>query len=271
MKMDKEIEQTGGLLHKRIEEMSLNGWPALQTVMFDGWLLRFADGYTKRSNSVSALYGHTLELDGKIRVCEQLYAQRGLRTVFKITPFCRPDGLDAELEARGYELLDRSLVKTLPLSDAEPPDEGGDLKLEDRLTEEWLNAFSVLSGLTEEHKDITRKMMDQSPLEKGFAVLYDNGVPVACGIAVIEDGWIGLYDIFTDREKRNRGYGRQIVLHLLDWGKSRGAREAYLLVVKDNAPACRLYDKIGYKTVYEYWYRAQRLHRCSFILRSGFS
>lgn len=256
MERHKDIGQINGVSYKRIEEMSLNGWPALQTLLLDGWLLRFADGYTKRSNSVSALYGHTLELDGKIRACEQIYAQKGLRTIFKITPFCRPDVLDAELEARGYELIDRSLVKTLRLAHAQSPDGGGDIRLEGKLTEKWLDACSMFSRLTDEQKDVTRKMMNQSPLEKGFAVLHENGIPVACGIAVIENGWIGLYDIVTDPSKRNQGFGRQLVLHLLGWGKARGARDAYLLVVKDNAPACRLYDKIGYKTAYEYWYRA---------------
>ncbi len=29
---------------KLIEELSMNAWPALQTKLFDGWVLRFADG-----------------------------------------------------------------------------------------------------------------------------------------------------------------------------------------------------------------------------------
>lgn len=39
-----------------IAEISLNAWCSLQQNLDDGWILRFADGYTKRVNSVNPIY-----------------------------------------------------------------------------------------------------------------------------------------------------------------------------------------------------------------------
>lgn len=250
------IQPIQRLLHTRIEEMSLNGWPALRTIVYDGWLLRFSNGYTKRSNSINPIYGHTLELDAKIRACEELYDQKGIRTTFKITPLSQPATLDEELASRGYALIDQTVVKTVHLSEVRAPTYD-DVWLESEPSESWLDAVAIFSGLTAEQKTTTRQMLEHSPLKSCFALLHVNGIPVAGGFAVIEEEWIGLYDIVTDQEHRNKGYGEQLILHLLQWGKSNSARNGYLLVVKNNAPANRLYDKLGYIPQYEYWYRVR--------------
>jgi GNAT superfamily N-acetyltransferase len=251
------VEPIRKLIHARIEEMSLNGWPALQTLVYDGWLLRFNKGYTKRSNSIHPIYGHTLELNEKIRICEERYEKAGLRSTFKITPFSQPASLDEELAARGYALVDQTVVQTVHLSDVLSP-APAEIWLESDPSESWLAALSAFSGLTSEQASITRQMLELSPLKACFALLHDNGIPVACGFAVIEDNWIGIYDLVTDPDSRNKGHGEQLVLHLLKWGRSQGAQEGYLLVVKNNAPAKRLYEKIGFVPQYEYWYRVRQ-------------
>ena len=41
---------------QKFEEMCLNGHVALNTLLYDGWILKFSEGYTGRANSVSMLY-----------------------------------------------------------------------------------------------------------------------------------------------------------------------------------------------------------------------
>src|SRR5437868_6694718 len=53
-----------------IEELTLNAWPPLQSMLYDGWLLGFSHGYTRRANSVQSLYPSSLPLDEKIAICE---------------------------------------------------------------------------------------------------------------------------------------------------------------------------------------------------------
>ncbi len=35
-----------------LEELSMNALPSLQTILFDGWVIRFANGYFNRANSM---------------------------------------------------------------------------------------------------------------------------------------------------------------------------------------------------------------------------
>src|SRR5262249_36052759 len=128
-----------------LEELSLNAWPALQSVVYDGWLLRFAAGYTRRANSVQALYPSTGEVGAKIRYCEAVYQARGQNTVFKLTPAAQPAGLDAALAASGYRTEAPSSVQTLALADLESPPFAGTVSMADQASDGWLDAFCRLS------------------------------------------------------------------------------------------------------------------------------
>jgi N-acetylglutamate synthase len=76
-------------------------------------------------------------------------------------------------------------------------------------------------------------------------------------LGVVQDGFIGLFDIVTDAQFRNRGYGQQLVSEILAWGKEKGAQTAYLQVMLNNPPALKLYSKVGFKEIYQYWYRVK--------------
>jgi N-acetylglutamate synthase len=41
---------------KTVEEISLNAWHPLEQILYDGWILRFAEGYIKRANLVNPVY-----------------------------------------------------------------------------------------------------------------------------------------------------------------------------------------------------------------------
>lgn len=104
------------------------------------------------------------------------------------------------------------------------------------------------------------QMLSNIRTSTGFISLSVDGQVVACGLGVVERGYIGLYDIITDAAYRNRGFAEQMILHLLHWGKKQGATSSYLQVVASNAPAIKLYAKLGYTKIYSYWYRVKAFH-----------
>lgn len=242
-----------------IEELSLNAWPALKTMVHQGWLLRFSEGYTKRSNSIQAIYTKTNDnLDQQIAFCEEMYAEANLQTIFKITPFV-PETLDQRLEQRGYRMVEPSSVKILnDIEDVKEP-HLHEILIEHELSEKWLQTMANMNRLSEQPIEITRRLLTSSPLRQGFFTLLRDARPVACGLAVIEQGHVGLYDIVTDEACRNRGYGEQLLLHILKWARENGALKSYLLVLQGNVAANRLYEKLNYQPLYTYWYRCRQI------------
>jgi ribosomal protein S18 acetylase RimI-like enzyme len=244
-----------------IEELSLNAWPALETLLVGGWVVRFAGGYTRRANSVLPLYAAAELLDAadlleRVEACEALYRRRGLPVIFKLTPESRPAGLDALLEARGYRAEARTGVQTLePVPAVEAP---AGLEVRSEPDADWLDGMARMSALTGERRARHEQILAAIAPERGFANLRgEDGTVLACGLGVVQMGWLGLFDIVVDPAARGRGLGECLVRGLLAWGRGAGARASYLQVMLDNAPALRLYARVGYRPAYEYWYRVK--------------
>jgi hypothetical protein len=242
-----------------IEEHTLNHWQSLQTVLYDGWILRFADGYTKRANSVNPIYQSKLLTDEKIAECERLYSNQNLPTVFKITPTIFPNDLDSILEYKGYAIVEPSLVKTLDLSNLKEP-VLKNIRIDNKVGTEWIDIHTKMSNKTDATKMTLTKIISNILVPKAFITLYDGNEAVSCGFGVIENGYVGIYNLVTDVKHRNKGYGEQLLLHLLNWAKANGAVRSYLQVVANNHSANRLYSKLGYEEIYTYWYRVKQTH-----------
>lgn len=243
---------------RRIEEASLRAWPAFTDSDFDGWRLRFADGYTRRANSITPLDPSRLELADKIDTCERLYAARGLPAIFRLTRFA-PAELDGRLAERGYAVGDQVEVRARPLVDipATPPRpaEAKLVRVEAVGLDRWLDVFTALSGAAETTRAAHRRVLASVPGVRRLLVLQADERPVACGMSVFDEGLLGLFDLVTAANSRGRGFGGEILRRALRWGQRAGAREAYLQVLNGNAVARRLYERAGFTTVYSYHYR----------------
>ena len=236
-----------------IEELSLNAWPSLQTMVDDGWVLRFADGYTRRANSVNPLYPAAKDVGEKIEACERIYQDKGLNAVFKITPAVYPENLDTILAARGYTVNAQTSVQILNLNNQTLSTSGA--VPAEKLTDEWLRAFWEMSGTKPQYHAVHRQMLSNIIPATCFASIHQNNQVIACGLGVCQGQFIGLYDIVTHSNFRRQGHGVQLIQNILAWGQAQGAQTAYLQVMLNNPPALRLYEKLGFNESYQYWYR----------------
>lgn len=250
------MSATGIALSRRVEEAAINAWPAAQQMVYDGWLLRFSQGYTKRANSVNPLYNSAFDPEAKIAACEVLYTAQGLSPIFRITPFAAPPDLDARLVARGYQQIDRTLVQVCDLDTFDPPPDppGGDLRAES--LDGWLETFCRLKGASLAAHAPHRAILARILTPCRYGVLSVDGEIAACAVVVREAEVVGLFDLVVAPALRNRGYGTALTAWLLGWARDGGARTAYLQVVEANAAARRVYEsKLGFRTQYTYWYR----------------
>lgn len=247
-----------------LEELSLSEWPALETQYLDGWILRFSRGYTKRSNSVSPLYGKNddfMGMEAKVRTCEELYRARGLPPIFKLTGN-QGSPLDSLLEKRGYTVMDPSLVMVRDLSrTGEAAVKPGDHRVEilPRDHGGWLEWSADEKGLSTSEKEIFRQLASGGSGEL-FHVRIRNceGLTVSGATGVVNRNWLGILNVFTPESHRRRGYALDLITHLLEEGARKGAEKAYLAVIGSNTAARNLYLSLGFIPHYTYWYRIKK-------------
>lgn len=239
-------------LCRRVEEASLNAWPALQQLLLDGWVVRFARGFTKRANSIVPLYPAQQDALAKIRYCENLYAREQLKTIFRLTTVVESDPLDALLEARGYQRVDFTRVLMRDLADARFAAHAAFVQLP---RAQWLEAYARIAAVPAAGQQLHALLLAGIRTEHVFGMIANTDGPVACGIAVVERELVGLFDIVTDPDARRHGHARALVESLLGWAASRGAHNAYLQVVNTNEPGRALWQQLGFGDLYHYWYR----------------
>ncbi len=233
-------------------------WPSLQTIVYDGWVLRFADGYTKRANSITPIYESFIDTEEKIQKCEKIYRDKNLPVIYKITEKSTPAGIDDLLEKKGYKRIDEVSVMVLNIPEIIKR-ENGNLKIEYEPKIEWIENYFKISENNPENCNTALKML-YNIAGKTFYIskVNENVEVVGCGFGVIEREFIGIFDISVSKEFRRMGYGTDIINSLIGIAKKNGIKKAYLQVVKGNTAAENMYKNIGFEEKYTYWYRIKK-------------
>ena len=239
----------------KFEEMCLNGHVALNTLLYDGWILKFSEGYTARANSVSALYPSSKSIPEKVSFCEEAYKKQNLPCFFKITE------LDTELNSylanRGYERVTPTDLMVCDLENKSfttAKDSSVEYIFSSK-PDEWLSVFYKVHEINDLHdQDVFNRMISKVLVDTIYCTLMFNGKPAACASAAIENGYMLLQNVVVKNELRGQGFGQKVCSAILEKAQENKPHHSFLQVLQSNDAAVHIYKKLGFEKLYSYWY-----------------
>lgn len=266
---------------QKIEELSMNAWPSYKIELYDKWLIRFSHQYTYRTNCVEQVGSSSLPIDEKVAYCEEIYSNYNTPCNFKISPVIAPD-FDSYLAAHGYAIRHETEVMTMSLDKFKPIDipytevsiqdnmyglptlvrydNNVSVSINDTITDRWISELFRLNQTTNPiHRKIVPSMFKAIPKKTIVTAISDGHRMVASGLGILDRDELGIYAIYIDPEYRRKHYAKCICNTLITQGMKLGARYAYLQVVKGNQPAISLYNSLGLRYYYSYWFRSKEI------------
>jgi len=200
-----------------------------------------------------------------LSAAEAYYRAKGQPAVVKVLTGVNPqmsfEDLDSLLEREQYQKESPTAVLGLKLDDYFPM-KGPLLEshLEVSSRDAWVSAWNELRDFDSEYKTVHCQLVDKIAGDAYCLVFKDTlGQACATGMAVFNQGALGIFGIATAKEYQGLGLATEVLSSLLNWGIDRGAEFAYLQVEKNNSPALALYHKFGFQQLYSYWYRVKTL------------
>lgn len=221
-------------------------WPAWEQRALGDWVLRYAGGVTKRANSVLAL-GEPDDLDAAVQEAEDFYAARGVPCAFSVGA-STPPALDRALEARGYTLVDPTVV----MCGSVTADPVVPVRVEKQPWDGWLRTWWEVDGRYATGLESAERIITGVPA--WYAAVEEDGTPVAVGRGVPQGDVLGVYCMATLPAHRRRGLVRAVLRAL---AAASGLRDAYLVVTERNTAAQALYAGEGLRPRGRYHYRVR--------------
>jgi N-acetylglutamate synthase len=233
------------------EERLINVWPAVSTLLMDGWAIRFANGYSGRANSASAVVPGARMSAALLDEIERLYTEAGLKPSVRITPLADA-GVEPLLMSRGYRIKDRSKMMVMPLQGYRGMAVDGRVRLEPAPGHRWLAGISRHQEASKRSADHLLAIVGQLRVKAAFATLDIDGDPAGFAMCAIDRGWAEIGSVMLDPTLRGKGLGGLTCVALLNWAADAGATQAFLQVDQTNAVARRLYARQGFSDLCDY-------------------
>ena len=246
--MDKPV--TDLALVRACESRIVNAWPAPTTLVIDDWVVRFANGYSGRANSASALQADAEMDDGTLAFIEKLYAEASLPPRIRFTPLVA-ESARRRFAARGYRIETASFGMVAELDPARHP-EDPEMLVDPLATEAWISGVCSHQTGNKRNREHLSAIVSGVRLPAAFATLLHEGRPAAYAMSVAERGMAEIGAVIVDESLRGKGLGKKLMLGLMGWAAAQGCSLAYLQVDQSNGLAFEMYRRLGFRTIYAY-------------------
>lgn len=235
-----------------LELLAHRTWPCRTEDRLGDWILRAADGFTRRANSCLALGDAGVALHEALERVEQWYRERELEPCFKIVPGADPR-LDPLLQERGWEIVtpSRTLIRAIGPDLPAPGADFFGTRLPDP---DWLRTVSLWDGESPDKARRHAELALRVP-SAGYLRWLTSAGTQAVGMVALEDQNSFLYDVVVHPDRRGRGIGRAFCSAALSWSAQTGARSMALQVLESNTVARALYASLGFIDHHPYHYR----------------
>lgn len=266
---------------RAVETATARAFPGQEHSLIDAWLARSGSSITERSNSATPI-GHSAGLQPvPIDAIAEFYRSRGMPVQLLIPERIGKPALHlVERDPDAWELGPEIITMTRSLSDLPAPagpsplpgtetDTENDTETDTDTENEpagnnapaatfRLDAAPDTDWLAMYHfrgqplpAEALAELAEEIDGELGFGRLLIGGETAAITRGTItssDDGrvWLGYSAVEVAPQHRRQGLGTQLGRHMLDWGASRGATDAYLQVLASNDAGVGLYDKLGF-------------------------
>lgn len=238
------------------EHACLNAWPALYSVIHDGWSLRLAEGLSRRANSANPLHEGVRLSGATLQYFENHFRLHDLPMIIRVPSLLDPE-VDHTLDRFGFTAEGECAVLFAGL-DALPVKSDPAVRVSTNLDDDWLDAINRMQGRTAEQAETFSNIMASIALPAGFATLIDEGQPVALACGVLDGDMLVCESVITDPRRRGAGFARRLTGALLHWAKLNEATCCCLQVEAVNIGGLSLYRKMGFSTeLSRYHYRRQ--------------
>ena len=220
-------------------------WPPAQTAEVDGWRVRQGVNGGKR---VSAASG-----SGDVATAEAAMRALGQDPLFRLTS--DDESLDAKLEARGYDVVDPTLVyaaRVNMLADIPSGERSADSRVESS------------SGRIKAHEAIWEKggigpgrwaVMDRVVVPKRFLLARVDERPAGTAFVGANDAIFMVHTVEVLPAFRRRGVARVLIQAAARFAAKNRADLLFLVVLASNVPAIALYEALRMQMAGRYHYR----------------